>query len=128
MNEENAADGLDIVSAEPPETQGMAAADPDANAATGAPVEDKNLTRALESTLDNLSQSIERMEDLVRRLGSGDGDREESVRLLAEANELAMSSSQQLDRAVQDVMYGTGGDEAATDEGAQQKLPINQEE
>ncbi|MFA5808834.1 MAG: DUF948 domain-containing protein [Thermoleophilia bacterium] len=127
MNEENAADGSERISGEIPEVQDAAGADPESTAATGTPAEDKNLTRALESTLDSLSQSIERMEDLVRRLGSGDSDWEESVRLLAEANELALSSSQQLDRAVQDVMYGAG-DEAAPGEGAQQKLPLNQEE
>ncbi|MFA6001863.1 MAG: DUF948 domain-containing protein [Thermoleophilia bacterium] len=120
MNEENATDDSESISGEVHETQ-------DAGAEAGNTGEDQNLTRALESTLESLSQSIERMEDLVRRLGSGDSDWEESVRLLAEANELAMSSSQQLDRAVQDVMYGAG-DETAVDDGAQQKLPINQEE
>ena len=89
--------------------------------------EDNNLTRALESTLDSLSSTIERMEELVQRLEAGDGDWEESVRLLAEANELAMSGSQQLDRAVQDVMYGSG-DETPPDDKNQQKLPLDSEE
>lgn len=127
MDEENTAEGSEGITGEVPVEQDAVVLDPDSTAATASPAEDPNLTRALESTLDSLSQSIERMEDLVRRLGSGDSDWEESVRLLAEANELAMSSSQQLDRAVQDVMYGAG-DEEASGESAQQKLPINQEE
>ncbi|MHB9111470.1 MAG: exodeoxyribonuclease VII small subunit [Thermoleophilia bacterium] len=69
------------------------------------------LTSALSSTLDSLNQSIERMEAIVRNLQSGDSDWEESVRLLSEANELAMESSQKLDRVVQDVVYGSSGDE-----------------
>lgn len=127
MDEENTAEGSEGITGEVPVEQDAVILDPGPIAATASPAEDRNLTRALESTLDSLSQSIERMEDLVRRLGSGDSDWEESVRLLAEANELAMSSSQQLDRAVQDVMYGAG-DEEASGESAQQKLPINQEE
>ncbi|MFA5800990.1 MAG: DUF948 domain-containing protein [Thermoleophilia bacterium] len=127
MDEENTAEGSEGISGEVPVEQDAVVLDPDPAAATAPPAEDRNLTRALESTLDSLSQSIERMEDLVRRLGSGESDWEESVRLLAEANELAMSSSQQLDRAVQDVMYGAGNEEASG-ESAQQKLPINQEE
>jgi len=69
--------------------------------------EETELTSALSSTLDSLNQSIERMETIVRRLEAGDSDWEESVRLLAEANELAMESSQKLDRVVQDVVYGS---------------------
>ena len=69
-----------------------------------------SLTSALSSTLDSLNQSIERMETIVRNLQSGDSDWEESVRLLSEANELAMASSQKLDRVVQDVVYGSSGD------------------
>ena len=69
--------------------------------------EETELTSALSSTLDSLNRSIERMETIVRRLEEGDSDWEESVRLLAEANELAMESSQKLDRVVQDVVYGS---------------------
>ena len=69
--------------------------------------EETELTSALSSTLDSLNRSIERMETIVRRLEAGDSDWEESVRLLAEANELAMESSQKLDRVVQDVVYGS---------------------
>ncbi|MHB8160020.1 MAG: exodeoxyribonuclease VII small subunit [Thermoleophilia bacterium] len=69
------------------------------------------LTSALAGTLDNLNQSIERMETIVRKLEAGESDWEESVRLLSEANELAMESSQKLDRVVQDVVYGSPEDE-----------------
>jgi exodeoxyribonuclease VII small subunit len=66
------------------------------------------LTEALEDTLSSLSQSIDRMETIVRQLEAGDSDWEEAVRLLTEANELAMNSSQRLEQAVQDVVYGAG--------------------
>ena len=78
---------------------------------------DAELTRALEATLSGLTQSIDRMETIVRQLEAGKTDWEESVRLLTEANELALSSSQQLEQAVQDVVYGS-------EEGGQQlELP-----
>ncbi|MDO8735612.1 MAG: exodeoxyribonuclease VII small subunit [Thermoleophilia bacterium] len=77
------------------------------------------LTSALSSTLDSLNQSIQRMETIVRNLQSGDTDWEESVRLLTEANELAMESSQKLDRVVQDVVYGASGEE----EQEQERIP-----
>jgi len=70
------------------------------------------LAGALASTLSSLNESIQRMEDIVRRLEAGDSDWEESVRLLSEANELAMESSQKLDRVVQNVVYGAGEEEA----------------
>ncbi|MHB1361111.1 MAG: exodeoxyribonuclease VII small subunit [Thermoleophilia bacterium] len=73
------------------------------------------LTGALESTLESLNQSIEYMETIVRKLEAGDSDWEESVRMLAEANELAMESSQKLDRVVQDVVYGSAEDEQEQD-------------
>ena len=74
------------------------------------------LTGALESTLESLNQSIEYMETIVRKLEAGDSDWEESVRMLAEANELAMESSQQLDRVVQDVIYGSQEDESGQEQ------------
>ncbi len=78
---------------------------------------DAELTQALEATLSGLTQSIDRMETIVRQLEAGKTDWEESVRLLTEANELALSSSQQLEQAVQDVVYGS-------EEGGQQlELP-----
>ncbi len=81
--------------------------------------EETELTSALSSTLDSLNQSIERMETIVRRLEAGDSDWEESVRLLAEANDLAMESSQKLDRVVQDVVYGS----QENDEREQDRIP-----
>lgn len=87
---------------------------------------DESLSRALENTLDNLNVSIERMEEIVRRFEAGDEELDDSIRLLAEANELAVSSSKELDQAVQKVLYksdeagsGAEGKEAsdtATDE------------
>jgi len=76
------------------------------------PESESGLTIALSSTLDSLNQSIERMEAIVRNLQEDDSDWEESVRLLSEANELAMESSQKLDRVVQDVVYGSTEDDA----------------
>jgi len=76
------------------------------------PESESGLTSALSSTLDSLNQSIERMEAIVRNLQEDDSDWEESVRLLSEANELAMESSQKLDRVVQDVVYGSTEDDA----------------
>ena len=73
------------------------------------------LTGVLESTLESLNQSIEYMETIVCKLEAGDSDWEESVRMLSEANELAMESSQKLDRVVQDVVYGSGEDEQEQD-------------
>ncbi len=81
--------------------------------------EETELTSALSSTLDSLNQAIERMETIVRRLEAGDSDWEESVRLLAEANDLAMESSQKLDRVVQDVVYGS----QENDEREQDRIP-----
>ncbi|MHB8792407.1 MAG: exodeoxyribonuclease VII small subunit [Thermoleophilia bacterium] len=86
-----------------------------------ATVDNSGLTSALSSTLDSLNQSIERMEAIVRNLQSGDSDWEESVRLLSEANELAMESSQKLDRVVQDVVYGSTGDDGQEQE--QDQIP-----
>jgi len=81
------------------------------------------LTNALSSTLDSLNQSIERMEAIVHNLQSGEPDWEESVRLLTEANELAMESSQKLDRVVQDVVYGASGDEDQDQGQGQEAIP-----
>lgn len=66
------------------------------------------LTNALEATLENLNQSIQRMETIIGQLETGEADWDQSVQLISEANELAMSSSQELDRVVQDVVYGAG--------------------
>lgn len=82
--------------------------------------DNSGITSALSSTLDSLNQSIERMEAIVKNLQSGDSDWEESVRLLSEANELAMESSQKLDRVVQDVVYGSSGNE---EEKEQDRIP-----
>ncbi len=65
-----------------------------------------DLTDALAGTLSNLSETIERMEKIVKQLEGGETDWDESIRLLSEANELALSSSQKLEQAVQDVIYG----------------------
>lgn len=81
------------------------------NRQTDLPPKAGELTSALASTLDSLNQSIERMETIVRKLEAGESDWEDSVRLLSEANELAMESSQKLDRVVQDVVYGSPDDE-----------------
>ncbi len=80
---------------------------------------ENELTGALSATLEILNRSIELMETIVQRLEAGDADWEESVRLLSEANELAMDSSQKLDRVVQDVVYGTSEDDA----GEQDPIP-----
>lgn len=74
------------------------------------------LSRALAGTLENLNVSIERMEAIVRKFENGEADLDESISLLSEANELAVSSSKELDRAVQKVVYQ--GDEAVTGEGS----------
>lgn len=84
---------------------------PEAPETVDAPAANSGLTSALSSTLDSLNQSIERMEAIVRNLQSGESDWEESVRLLSEANDLAMESSQKLDRVVQDVVYGSSGND-----------------
>jgi exonuclease VII small subunit len=68
---------------------------------------DDELTQALEATLSNLTKSIERMENIVQQLERGETGWEQSIRLLTEANELALSSSQQLEKAVQDAIYGS---------------------
>ncbi|MBE0428359.1 MAG: exodeoxyribonuclease VII small subunit [Thermoleophilia bacterium] len=65
----------------------------------------------LKSTLEDLNQSIGHMEAIVSRLEAGDTDWKESVRLISEANELAIACSRKLDRAVQDVVYGSPGRE-----------------
>ena len=96
--------GSDEVEEARPEAQGPAASRSPGQGGS-------ELTTALEETLSNLSRSIERMESIVRRLEAGDTEWEESVRLLTEANELATNSSQRLEQAVQDVVYGSG-DEA----------------
>lgn len=94
---------------------------PEPSESVDATVDNSGLTSALSSTLDSLNQSIERMEAIVRNLQSGDSDWEESVRLLSEANELAMESSQKLDRVVQDVVYGSTGDDGQEQE--QDQIP-----
>lgn len=91
-------------------------ADPEADSSSGT---GSSLTGALASTLESLNQSIERMEAIVKNLQEGDSDWEESVRLLSEANDLAMESSQKLDRVVQDVVYGA----SAEDEQEQDRIP-----
>ncbi len=70
-----------------------------------------DLTGALAATLQSLNQSIGLMEQIVQKLEAGDSDWEESVQMLAEANDLAMESSQKLDRVVQDVVYGAEDDD-----------------
>lgn len=92
---------------------------PESEFASDASGGDSGLTSALSSTLDSLNQSIVRMEAIVKNLQEGDSDWEESVRLLSEANELAMESSQKLDRVVQDVVYGSAED----DEQEQDSIP-----
>lgn len=78
------------------------------------------LSRALENTLANLNASIERMEEIVRKFEAGDADLDESISLLSEANDLAVSSSKELDQAVQKVVYQaddeTGSETASRDE------------
>jgi exonuclease VII small subunit len=98
------------------DVQAETAADPEADNSSGT---GNSLTGALASTLESLNQSIERMEAIVKNLQEGDSDWEESVRLLSEANELAMESSQKLDRVVQDVVYGSSED----DELEQDRIP-----
>ena len=88
---------------------GQAAGDAAGESTAGETV-DTELSRALEATLSGLNESIDRMESIVRQLEAGEADWEESVRLLAEANELAINSSQQLEQAVQDVVYGSEED------------------
>jgi len=74
-----------------------------------APSADESLSEVLESTLRVLNEAIDRLESIVTSMEAGEADWDESVRLLAEANELAVSSSQRLDRMVQDVVYGGAG-------------------
>lgn len=79
------------------------------------PAADESLSEVLESTLSVLNEAIDRLESIVTSMEAGEADWDESVRLLAEANELAVSSSQKLDRMVQDVVYG-GAEGAAESE------------
>ena len=75
---------------------------------TSQPTEpDAGLTGSLQATLDDLNRSIERMQALVGQLETGGADWDESVRLISEASQLAISSAQELDRVVQDVVYGS---------------------
>lgn len=83
-------------------------------------VADASLTEVLESTLTVLNEAIDRLESIVTSMEAGEADWEQSVRLLAEANELAVSSSQRLDRVVQDVVYGGSG--GAPETGAAPRL------
>lgn len=71
----------------------------------------EELTEALEATLSGLNNSIEKMEEIVRRIEAGDPDWQENMELLAEANELAAASNQKLDEVVQDVVYGSDEDD-----------------
>lgn len=80
---------------------------------------DSELKEALESTLEGLNQSIVRMETIVQKLADGEADWEETLRLMSEANDLAIESSQKLDRVVQNVVYGSGEEEA----GNQDQIP-----
>ncbi|MHB1389829.1 MAG: exodeoxyribonuclease VII small subunit [Thermoleophilia bacterium] len=82
-----------------------------------SPDADNALTSALEATLQNLNESIQRMETIIGQLETGDADWDRSVELISEANELAMSSSQELDRVVQDVVYGAGDRSDQQDDG-----------
>lgn len=78
-----------------------------------ADTREDTLTAALETTLEGLNRSIAMMEEIVRKIESGEPDWEENIKLLAEANELAEASSRQLDQVVQDVVYGESGDETS---------------
>lgn len=95
-------------------------ASPDTSAAKSAPApsdtpaDTKALSDVLESTLTVLSEAIDRLESIVTSMEAGEADWEESVRLLSEANELAVLSSQKLDRVVQEVVYGATGEKAET--------------
>jgi ABC-type transporter Mla subunit MlaD len=75
------------------------------------------LTAALEATLDGLNGTIEKMEEILRRLAAGKEDWEENVRLLGEANAMAVASSRQLDEVVQDVVYGAADDGRPEEDG-----------
>ncbi len=66
----------------------------------------EDLSHVLADTLSRLGESIEKMEQIVRQLEAGETDWDESIQLLGEANELALSSSKRLEQAVQDVIYG----------------------
>ena len=82
---------------------GAAGVDSEEDAATEGQAPEE-LTTALEATLKGLNNTIEKMEELVRRLEAGDPDWEENIKLLGEANEIAVSSSRRLDQVVQDVV------------------------
>ncbi len=71
------------------------------------------LNDALAETLSNLNETIERMEKIVKQLEAGETDWGESIRLLGEANDLALSSSKRLEQAVNDVIYGSPPEGAA---------------
>lgn len=94
------------------------------NAEPAAGSGEEQLSRALENTLANLNTSIARMEEIVARFESGDSDLDESIRMLSEANELAVASSKELDQAVQKVVYQSGeesgGDEDTDEPGAEE--------
>ena len=74
------------------------------------------LGQALENTLANLNQSIERMEEIVRKFEAGESDLDESISLLSEANELAVASSKELDQAVQKVVYDSDEEQPSDDD------------
>lgn len=81
---------------------------------------------ALQSALADLNRSVERLEVIMAELESGGADSEESMCLLSEANELAVSSSQNLDRLIQDAAYGSGGSASSGEEegGRQQTFEL----
>lgn len=88
----------------------------------------KNLSGALDAALQDLNRTIEHMEAAVARLKAGDDDWQESIRLIGEANELAIASSQTLDRLIQDVTYGSGDRGAfggAQQDSGQQSLELS---
>jgi exodeoxyribonuclease VII small subunit len=102
----------------------------DNNEPQQAPADDSEeaLGKALENTLANLTESIERMEEIVNKFESGDAELDDSIRLLSEANDLAVSSSKELDQAVQKVVYqaedesGSEINNEAEDESAGEEL------
>lgn len=75
----------------------------------GAPAEDPVVKEAIAE----LAQLVGQLDAIIGRLESGEVDANESVSLLEEANRVAAESSRCLEQAIQGVVYGDPGADAA---------------
>lgn len=79
----------------------------------------------LEAALEDLNRSIGRLEALIADLESAGLDSQESFRLITEANDMAMSLSQNLDRLVQGVAYGSADRSFSEEEEASRQQSLD---